>query len=175
MEKQLNQIVNILVERFLGYLMSSSLIFALALLCCFDASAQPVSYTYDDHNRLVEANYNSGQQIVTYTYDNAGNILSKTVVIDDDIDGVSNSADNCTQVPNADQRDTDGDGYGNVCDPDLNNDGGVNFADLALMKSLFYTANPDADLNGDGGVNFGDLAILKSMFFGPPGPSGVAP
>jgi Thrombospondin type 3 repeat len=32
---------------------------------------------------------------------------------------VADAADNCTLVPNADQRDTDGDGIGNPCDPDL--------------------------------------------------------
>ncbi|MDF1554656.1 MAG: dockerin type I domain-containing protein, partial [Deferrisomatales bacterium] len=94
---------------------------------------------------------------------------------DGDTDGVGTACDNCTLVANADQRDTDGDGYGNRCDPDFNNDGGVNFADLAYLKSVFLSGDPDADLNGDGGVNFGDLAILKSMFLGKPGPSALAP
>ncbi|MDF1555614.1 MAG: dockerin type I domain-containing protein [Deferrisomatales bacterium] len=94
---------------------------------------------------------------------------------DGDADTFADFADNCTLVANLDQRDTDGDGYGNRCDPDFNNDGGVNFADLAYLKSRFLSGDPDADLNGDGGVNFGDLAILKSMFLGPPGPSGLVP
>ena len=33
----------------------------------------------------------------------------------------------------------------------------------------------NVDLNEDGVVNFGDLAILKRYFFGPPGPSAFAP
>ncbi|MDF1554661.1 MAG: dockerin type I domain-containing protein [Deferrisomatales bacterium] len=94
---------------------------------------------------------------------------------DADADGVPDAEDNCLVVANADQRDTDGDGFGNRCDPDFNNDGGINFGDLAYLKSVFLSGDPDADLNGDGGVNFGDLAILKSMFLGTPGPSGLVP
>ena len=76
---------------------------------------------------------------------------------------------------NPDQRDTDADGYGNLCDGDLNNNGVVNFVDLGLMKSVFLSADPDADLNGSGVVNFVDLGLLKGQFLGAPGPSGVAP
>jgi hypothetical protein len=93
---------------------------------------------------------------------------------DADSDGVPDGADNCTAVPNPDQRDTNGDGYGNVCDPDLDNDGLVNFADLGMMKNVFFSADADADLDGNGSVNFSDVGILKAFFFRPPGPSGLA-
>jgi uncharacterized protein (TIGR03790 family) len=42
-----------------------------------------------------------------------------------DGDGIANPLDNCLDLANADQRDTDGDGYGNLCDADLDNDGVV--------------------------------------------------
>lgn len=93
---------------------------------------------------------------------------------DADNDGVSDGADNCLLASNPDQNDSDGDGYGNACDPDLDNDNVVNFSDLAIMKSLFFGTDPDADLTGDGAVNFADLAIMKTLFFGPPGPTGVS-
>ena len=68
----------------------------------------------------------------------------------------------------------DGDGYGNPCDADLNNDGTVNFGDLALLKSQFLaTGDLDADLDGDGTVTFGDLALLKSQFLSAPGPGAL--
>jgi len=94
---------------------------------------------------------------------------------DADSDIVADSVDNCTLAPNADQRDTDDDGYGNACDPDFNNDGIVNATDLAFFKPRFFTNDPDADLTGDGIVNAADLAILKTFFFKPPGPSALAP
>ena len=88
---------------------------------------------------------------------------------DADLDAVDDARDNCPLVANADQRDTDQDGFGNACDPDLNNDGVVNVIDLGLLRSVFFTADPLADFDGDGLVNVVDLGILRSYFFGPPG------
>ena len=99
---------------------------------------------------------------------------------DTDGDGVSDDVDNCTNVLNANQRDTDNDGYGNACDPDFNEDLVVNFSDLATAKQVFFqqgsasTAADNADLDGNGIVNFADLARMKSLFFQPPGRSAYA-
>ncbi len=93
---------------------------------------------------------------------------------DSDGDGIVDSLDDCSSVPNASQLDADSDGYGNACDPDLDQNGVVNAADLARLKSVFFKQDPIADLNGDGVVNAVDLAILKGSFFKKPGPSGLA-
>ena len=95
------------------------------------------------------------------------------VTDDADGDGIPDSSDNCTLVANADQRDTDGDGYGNICDADLNNDLQVDFSDLTLFQEAFNSATlvPDADFNGDDMVDSEDLDIFNSLFFQPPGPS----
>ncbi|MCP5128559.1 MAG: thrombospondin type 3 repeat-containing protein [Pseudomonadales bacterium] len=93
---------------------------------------------------------------------------------DADSDGIADNSDNCTLVANASQLDTDGDGIGNACDADLNNDCIVNFIDLARMKSVFFGTDADADLNGDGVVNFIDLVVMRLMFFGAPGPAAGA-
>ena len=102
--------------------------------------------------------------------------------VDFDADGVPDSSDNCTEVENADQRDTDNDGYGNACDADIAVPGDchVNFKDLAVLKNAFFSTpgsgwwNPDADLNGDNVVNLTDLALMRVLFFGTPGPSGLS-
>ncbi|MFK8017785.1 MAG: thrombospondin type 3 repeat-containing protein [Gammaproteobacteria bacterium] len=99
--------------------------------------------------------------------------------LDIDEDGVPDVIDNCTLIANPDQRDTNGDGFGNVCDPDFDNDNIVNVLDLGLLRAAFFGApgtanwNPDADLNGDDIVNAADLGILRAFFFAPPGPAGA--
>ena len=86
------------------------------------------------------------------------------VFTDVDGDGIVAGADNCPSFSNSDQRDTNGDGHGNACDADLNNDGIVNAFDLAGFKRVFGTNDADADFNGDGIVNARDLARFKALF-----------
>jgi len=100
---------------------------------------------------------------------------------DNDGDGVDVRIDNCQNVANANQRDTDGDGIGNICDPDIAvpNNCVVNALDLGIFKLAFFSQpasgnwNADADFNGDDVVNVIDLGVLKSLFFQVPGPSGM--
>ncbi len=92
---------------------------------------------------------------------------------DTDGDGVDDAADNCLTASNSDQRDSNDDGFGNVCDADLNNDCVVNVVDLGLMRTDFFGPGPDADLDGDGVVNVVDLGLLRQAFFRAPGPSGL--
>ena len=109
---------------------------------------------------------------------------------DRDSDGVQDISDNCILVPNGPlipdaggnvQWDTDGDGYGNMCDGDLNDDGNTNTLDLNLYKLAHRTSpgdanyDVDADFNGDGTINTLDLNIYKGLHRKPPGPSCCAP
>jgi hypothetical protein len=73
-------------------------------------------------------------------------------VRDTDADGVPDNyqapIDNCVNVANTDQTDTDGDSVGNVCDPDMDGDGVGNAGDNCPT-----VANPgqaDADFDGIG-------------------------
>jgi hypothetical protein len=43
------------------------------------------------------------------------------------------------------------------------------------MKKVFFKADAFADLNGDGVVNFADLAMMKKAFFKAPGPAAGKP
>jgi hypothetical protein len=49
-------------------------------------------------------------------------------------------------------------------DPDFNNDGFVNGADLAFFLAFWGSSDPDVDLNGDGTVGAADLGILLSAW-----------
>jgi hypothetical protein len=103
---------------------------------------------------------------------------------DGEADGTGDLCDNCTLVANGPatpdaggniQLDSNGDGFGNRCDPDLDNSGFVNVLDLGLMGNVFFTADADADLNGDGFVNVLDLGLMGTQFFQAPGPSALTP
>jgi len=105
-----------------------------------------------------------------------GGTLNFAVIANDaDNDGVDDSIDNCTTKANADQRDTNGDGYGNICDADLNNDGLVTITDFLILRSVLNTVDADADLNGDLLVTITDFLLLRNNLNQPPGPSDVAP
>jgi uncharacterized protein (TIGR03790 family) len=101
-----------------------------------------------------------------------------------DGDGVPDAQDNCVEIPNPDQRDSDGDGIGNLCDPDVDKDGVVTTSwgrispteagdieriALVSQRGLY---NPNYDLDGDGKVDETDLGIAQLWLFLPPGPSG---
>jgi len=63
-----------------------------------------------------------------------------------DKDKRGDACDNCPTTPNPDQTDTDGDGEGDICDPDKDNDGILNEDDNCELVQ-----NPDQiDSDGDG-------------------------
>jgi hypothetical protein len=91
-----------------------------------------------------------------------------------DCDGVADHLDNCSEVANPVQDDTDADDCGNVCDADYDNNGTVGFADFGAFAQNFGTTNqlynhtePVHDL-----VGFGDFGIFAANFGAAPGPSG---
>ena len=94
---------------------------------------------------------------------------------DADGDGIPDDADNCTLVANPDQFDADADGYGNICDADLNNSELVTVSDYIILRGRLSTSDPVADLNHSGKVTAADYTILRKMLNDPPGPSGLPP
>lgn len=66
---------------------------------------------------------------------------------DYDDDGVADTADNCSFVSNADQKDSDGDGQGDLCDADLKDDDGDGVPNG--RDNCVNTANTQ-QLDGDG-------------------------
>ncbi|MDJ0867077.1 MAG: thrombospondin type 3 repeat-containing protein [Myxococcota bacterium] len=101
------------------------------------------------------------------------------VQMDADQDGVRDQDDNCLVTANADQIDTDSDGYGNACDPDYNNDRAVGIPDFNVVRAQFGLTDADpgfdpaVDHNGDGAVGLADFNVFRSYFGLMPGPSGL--
>jgi hypothetical protein len=87
-------------------------------------------------------NFATGEQVLS----------GGTAPIDSDSDGVPDTADNCTMVPNADQADFDGDGAGDACDADDDDDGVADGED-AFPLDPAESADADADGVGDNGDN----------------------
>jgi hypothetical protein len=108
----------------------------------------------------------------------AGDYLIFAPAVDTDGDGVVDALDNCRLISNANQVDSNGDGYGNRCDADLNNNGSVNAFDTPLYRAqLGQPSVPPlyniADFNTNGSVNAFDTPIYRSLLGSPPGPSGL--
>ena len=136
----------------------------------FDAIVKPVAEgtfpLYDAALHLTNAGSAADGGMLAYL---------DIALVDTDGDGVVDNADNCTLIGNADQRDTNSDGFGNRCDADLDNNGITSASDIAIFRTVLGTNDPDADFDGNGIVSASDIAIFRSFLGQPPGPSGVAP
>jgi hypothetical protein len=88
---------------------------------------------------------------------------------DVDGDGVVNALDNCRDVRNGDQRDADGDGMGDKCDPNADNDAHPNGSDncplianddqLDVRAPLGIGDACDGDTDADGDFDYADNCV----------------
>jgi hypothetical protein len=154
-----------------------------ALLLHFDPSVSPDQIYAVLQDTAIDmdtpgVDLNTGYGLVQ------ANLALASLDPDSDRDGIGDASDNCTAAPNGSsipdaggnvQLDSNGDGYGNACDADLNDDGVVNGLDVGPFTAEFGTAGPDADFNGDGVVNGLDAGTFTNAFGQAPGPSGLAP
>jgi hypothetical protein len=85
--------------------------------------------------------------------------------VDSDGDGVCDSDDNCPNVSNPDQKDSDRDGIGDVCEPpiarcDVDGDSDIDSIDIALVRAGIGTvpaADDKRDENGDKKITINDV------------------
>jgi hypothetical protein len=86
--------------------------------------------------------------------------------LDADGDGVPDSLDNCVAIANRTQADCDGNGYGNACDADYNDDGRVDIGDFAFFSIQLARSESGrafdscVDSNGDGKLTDDDLRFM---------------
>jgi hypothetical protein len=100
---------------------------------------------------------------------------------DDDGDGWIDTEDNCSEVANPAQDDTDGDDCGNLCDADYDQTGLAGFGDFGSFATAFgKTGNtPQQHVEPISPVtprvvDFGDFGIFATTLFNSvPGPSGT--
>jgi len=112
-------------------------------------------------------------------------------VPDTDGDGVVDVDDNCIATANngpsnngnaleGAQCDSDGDGYGNRCDGDMNNNSTTNAQDYVLFRQQLGQPSVapmynKADINCNGTVNAQDYVLFRSLLGQQSGPSGLVP
>ena len=97
------------------------------------------------------------------------------ISFDVDQDGYENDEDNCPDIYNPDQTDSDLDGAGDACDPlicgDANGDETTNIGDAVFLVNHVFKDTPGpipnclGDANGDSKVNIGDAVYLLALIF----------
>lgn len=101
--------------------------------------------------------------------------------VDVDDDGSPDFRDNCTIYANTDQIDADGDGYGNRCDADIDQNQVIDSADSAIIQACIDlggtvplvggggpTADPTceiSDLDESSTVDTWDLVVVLQLYF----------
>jgi len=137
------------------------------------------NFVYDGNGRLIAEMGLDGFISIEYIY--LDDRLIAVAGSDSDGDGIADGYDNCVLVPNPLQINTNApdDPFGNRCDPDVNNDNTVNFADYSALVQAFNSApgdpnyDPDLDFNSNGAINFQDVALYRPYFLQQPGPAGM--
>ncbi len=120
---------------------------------------------------------NAFHDVGTLAGTNAG--YDWTFTTDLDGDGVVNGSDNCYTLSNANQADSDADGFGNRCDGDMNQNNVTNSQDYVLFRQQLGQPSVSpvfnkADINANGVVNSQDYVLFRGLLGKAPGP-GVLP
>ncbi|MBW2293293.1 MAG: hypothetical protein JRG94_13425 [Deltaproteobacteria bacterium] len=129
------------------------------------------------NSRMIVALLSATLFVLVLAYGSGAGVLSGCP--DPDLDGVCDIAgDNCSSIPNPNQRDDDEDGYGNVCDWDHDQNCATGATDLSATFARLTNAAPWTppregvyDVDENGAVGATDLSAVFSHLTDPPGPS----
>ena len=118
---------------------------------------------------------------VSFTAQASVSSSTSAPAVDTDGDGIIDNRDNCIDVSNTSQLDTNSDGYGNMCDADYDNDGIVGLSDYGIFRNSYQTEvgspgyNVDVDKDGDSIIAIGEFGLISAQMEAQvPGPSGLS-
>ena len=95
----------------------------------------------------------------TYGYGLVDALAAVQLQLDKDADGIPDQSDNCPNVANPNQLNTDGDSLGNACDLDDDNDGMPDTYEISMGFDPLNSSDASADADGDG---YSNLAEYKA-------------
>ena len=121
-----------------------ALLISVAMVISMSAAAIADDHG-DDGNGQDCASFHDSDHLKKHCHDDNNNTRSG----DRDRDGVTDSRDNCIDVRNSDQLDTDRDGRGDACDTDDDNDGFIDSSDNCRTVANSDQRNTDSDPFGD--------------------------
>jgi hypothetical protein len=146
---------------------------------------QPFDAALFDKGGLWEGNpgfFNTDQFVDTPSSAFAVRISSRDgwllPLLDSDDDSVPDDSDNCLLVANPLQTDTDGDGYGNICDCDFDQSGACGIPDFGIFipdLQMGIDMGTGTDMTGDGTVGIPDFSAFIQRLGSAPGPSALVP
>ena len=113
------------------------------------SNGQACSITLGTGSESTMGNVFSDPSVYGYAFNTGIHLWA--IQADSDGDGVGNVDDNCPGTPNADQSDIDNDGFGDVCDDDMDGDGKMNDYDNCNgPEALWDSTDTSIDMDQDG-------------------------